>query len=153
MKLFSKKNSIVIVDIDGTIAKVGDRLNLITGSTKDYDAFYDACDQDEPICDIIKLVIMLAKNNNIVFCTGRRECVREKTKLWIKKHIPQLDKYVLLMRGDGDKRHDTEVKPELLKSANIDLNSIYLVLEDRDSMVSLWRNMGITCLQVADGDF
>ena len=38
---------IVVVDIDGTIAQIGDRLKYITHQNpKDYDAFYDHCDED-----------------------------------------------------------------------------------------------------------
>jgi hypothetical protein len=60
---------------------------------------------------------------------------------------------MILMRPDGDKRHDTEVKPEMLNKFGVDLNEIAFVLEDRNSMVAKWRELGLKCLQVADGDF
>ena len=45
---------IVLVDIDGTIAEVHpDRLDMIKGENKDWDAFYKACHMDEPIKDVI----------------------------------------------------------------------------------------------------
>ena len=64
---------IVIVDIDGTIAKVGDRLKYLQQEPKDWDSFYEHCDEDEPIEDIIRVVKDLYFcGYNIVFCTGRR---------------------------------------------------------------------------------
>ena len=59
----------------------------------------------------------------------------------------------VLMRPDGDHRHDTDIKPELLEKAGIDLDTIAFVMEDRNSMVKKWRDMGLICLQVAEGDF
>jgi hypothetical protein len=30
---------------------------------------------------------------------------------------------------------------------------VVLCLDDRNSVVKLWRDLGLTCLQVAEGDF
>lgn len=142
---------IVLVDIDGTISKVGDRLKYLQQKPKDWDSFYNACFEDEPIQEIVDLVKSLSRNYSIVFCTGRREQVREKTIDWLFEHygLP----VNLLMRKDGDKRHDTEAKPELLENAGIELRDIAFILEDRKSMVKKWRELGLKCLQVAEGDF
>ena len=146
--------NIVVVDIDGTIAKVGDRLKYLQQEKKDWDAFYEHCDEDEPIKDIIELIeLMQIHEYNIVFCTGRRESVRKKTEYWLFKNIWCLREYKLLMRKDGNWRHDTEVKPELLQKAGITPDKVYFILEDRDSMVAKWRELGYRCLQVADGKF
>ena len=150
-----KMKKYVVVDIDGTISKVGDRLKYLKIDPPDWDKFYDDCFEDEPIKEIIHLVNKLGSIFHIIFCTGRRESVREKTFGWLRHnclYIPNSEKY-LLMRPNGDKRHDTEVKPELLENAGIELNEIQMVLEDRNSMVKKWRELGLICLQVADGNF
>lgn len=153
---------IVIVDIDGTISKVGDRIKYLQQSPKDWDSFYDACFDDEPIEEICNLVdVMDASGYNIYFCTGRRESVRDVTCQWLRDNIIKSSyKYSiaeasakLLMRPDNDHRHDTEVKPELIANAGIKLEDIAFILEDRNSMVKKWREMGLKCLQVAEGDF
>lgn len=146
--------NIVVVDIDGTIAKVGDRLKYLQQVPKNWDAFYEHCDEDEPIEDMICLVTDLYEMGyEIVFCTGRRESVREKTKEWLFWNVIASDDDNLLMRKDGDWRHDTEVKPELLEKAGYSIEDVFLILEDRDSMVAKWRELGYRCLQVADGKF
>lgn len=146
------KKNIVIVDIDGTISKVGDRLKYLQQTPTDWDSFYGACFEDEPINEVIELVKHLGKKYQILYCTGRRESVRKITTDWIDRFVGA--KYMMiLMRPDGDKRHDTEVKPEMLNKFGIGLDEIAFVLEDRNSMVTKWRKLGIKCLQVADGDF
>ncbi|MFK5981482.1 MAG: hypothetical protein QM499_01095 [Flavobacteriaceae bacterium] len=147
------KNTI-IVDIDGTISKVGNRLKFLLESPKDWDSFYNACFEDQPIREIIDFLALLEDHYIIVFCTGRRESVREITTKWIYKHLGiSTYKNNLLMRPNNDYRHDTIVKPEQLEKAGIELKNIAFVLEDRNSMVKKWRDLGLTCLQVADGDF
>jgi len=144
---------IVVVDIDGTIAKVGDRLKYLQQEKKDWDSFYEHCDEDEPITDIIDVVQALYWDDyKIVFCTGRRESVRFKTMVWIQKNCTIL-KFDLLMRPDGDFRHDTMVKPELLATAGYTPDNVLCIFEDRDSMVAKWRELGYRCLQVDRGDF
>jgi acid phosphatase class B len=150
--------NIVVVDIDGTIAKVGDRLKYLQQEKKDWDAFYEHCNEDEPIEDMVQLVEDFWEwGYVIVFCTGRRESVREKTKEWIKDYLTIGRDYDLLMRKDKDWRHDTEVKPELIEKwmwcNKVKPSDIFLILEDRDSMVAMWRELGYRCLQVADGKF
>lgn len=145
----------VIVDIDGTVAKVGDRIKFLNQTPKDWDAFYEACDEDEPIEEMIYLVNTLQKDYSIVFCSGRRESCREKTNIWIANNFDIEDgwDFLLLLRPNKDHRHDTEVKPEMLAKAGIKLEQIAFVLEDRNTMVKKWRELGLICLQVAEGDF
>jgi uncharacterized HAD superfamily protein len=142
---------IVVVDIDGTVSKVGERLKYLKSKKPNWDKFYDSCFEDEPIQEVIDLVKVLEKNYDIVYCTGRRESVRAITHNWLINRGLLVDK--LLMRPNEDKRHDTEVKPEQLSNAGILLQEIAFVLEDRDTMVAKWRGLGLKCLQVNYGDF
>jgi hypothetical protein len=145
----------IIVDIDGTISKVGDRLKYLKESPKDWDAFYDSCFDDEPINEIIDLVECLEcdPKHIIVFCTGRRESCRPATELWIAKHFYKTFKYKgLIMRPNNDIRDDTLCKIDQLRQ-RVDFKDIKFVLEDRNSMVEKWRELGVKCLQVAEGDF
>lgn len=150
------KNTIV-VDIDGTIAKVGDRLKYLQQEKKDWDAFYEHCDEDTVIQPIARLVDCLAVEHEIVYCTGRRESVREKTIQWIDKHLGFAGSFAgelkLLMRKDNDWRPDTEVKPELLAKNGYTPDNVWFILEDRDSVVTKLRSLGFRVLQVDDGKF
>ena len=140
----------VLVDIDGTLSIVGDRLKHYP---EDRNLFQSRCDEDEPHPDMCQLVYALARSYNIVFLTGRKEFVREKTVAWIEKEFGTMMPWLLLMCPDEEHRSDGIVKPELAQKAGIKLDEIAFVLEDRDSVVAAWRALGVRVLQVAPGDF
>lgn len=152
---------VIIVDIDGTIADTKERARkYLETSPKDWDKFYDSCAEDKPIKGVIEVVRHLEQNNGVIFVSGRRESCRKDTVEWINRNLPFLvDEYCysLYLRDNGDTRHDTVVKPELLERAfkedRIDKSKVLCILEDRNSMVRKWRELGYTCLQVAEGDF
>ncbi|MDO9069788.1 MAG: hypothetical protein Q7W05_15215 [Deltaproteobacteria bacterium] len=153
-KVGCEKRRIVLVDIDGTISKLGDRLVHLQGEKPDWDSFYSRCHEDEPIKKIAELVRALARSYEVVYCSGRREDVKKLTIGWFAMHdIYWMQHTQVLMRKRDDYRHDVDVKPELLQEAGIGLDEIEFVLEDRNCMVKKWRDLGLTCLQVADGDF
>lgn len=143
--------NLIVVDIDGTISKVGDRIKHILGDVKDWDTFYSRCGEDDPIYAIIDLVVYMSRSFDVVFCTGRMENTRNITENWIAKHFPADFRYSLFMRPDGDYRHDIIVKPQLISL--LDKTQIKYILEDRNTMVAKWREMGFTVLQPSDGDF
>lgn len=150
-----KSKNIVICDIDGTISKPRERLKYLQQDPKDWDSFYADCFEDEPISKMVELVnnLFLLFRYRIIFCTGRRECVRKQTESWIKKYFDAAWERAVLMRKDCDLRPDIIVKPELIREAGIDFNDIAFVPEDRNSMVAEYRRLGLICLQPFDGDF
>lgn len=57
------------------------------------------------------------------------------------------------MREDGDMTKDSTVKKNIYQN-NISIRySVELVLDDRQQVVNMWRDIGLTCYQVAFGDF
>lgn len=150
---------VVIVDIDGTIADTRERAKkYLETNPKDWDKFYDSCSEDKPIKPICDLVNKLASFYTIVFVSGRRRSCYEETIKWIEANLPGV--YLtapIFLRSDHDFRHDTLVKPELLRKyltvTSKSKGDVAFILEDRDSMVKKWRELGYTCLQVAEGDF
>jgi len=144
----------VVFDIDGTLTLVGNRVEELEKTPKDWDAFYERCGEDDPNYPIVRILSdMKYSGNRIILLTGRRESVRFQTEEWILGQGIHVGDLLLLMQKDGDFRHDTIVKPELLKEAGISLSDIDLVFEDRNSMVKFWRDNGVTCAQVAEGNF
>ncbi len=140
-----------IIDIDGTLTKVGARGECLKPTPPDWDSFYARCGEDDPVKEIVSLVRLLWKDHFVILCSGRRQSCMMDTRNWMDSNGVPWDQ--ILLRADGDHRHDTDVKPELLKEACIPLSEIAFVLEDRNSMVKKWRELGLVCLQVAEGDF
>lgn len=145
-----------IFDIDGTIADCSHRLHFITGEHKDWNAFYNACLDDAPINDVIKIlnIIEWRAPVKVIFLTGRPEQSRLNTSNWIANYIGiTTNKKNLFMREDGDHRPDYIVKHEIYEQEIKDKYDVIGVFEDRDSCVKMWRELGLTCFQVADGSY
>ena len=145
--------SVVVCDIDGTIAKVGERrAAMLLQERPDWNAFYKDAFDDEPIENVCGLVRHMAKSHRIVFCTSRRASVRRKTQHWLREHLDVASfphGYDLLMRGNGDERPDTQVKPDLLRRRRMAPDSVLCIFEDSRDMVRAWTEEGYTCIKVA----
>lgn len=142
---------IIVFDMDGTLSLNGDRVKYLLQKPKDWDSYFEACDEDAENPPITMLCRnMVNQNMNVKIVTGRRESTRLKTHTWLHNAGIFIKSNDIYMRKDGDKRHDIELKPELVKPF---INDILIIFEDRNSVVKKWRELGITCLQVAEGDF
>ena len=144
-------SKIVLCDLDGTLSDTEHRLHHIRGKRRDYDAFFAASGDDEPIEPVIALVNALAlAGKEIHIITGRREDTRELTEAWLERHDVSYDR--LLMRGIADRTPDHVLKRKWFE-ADYDPADVLLALEDRSRVVEMYRELGVTCLQVAEGDF
>jgi hypothetical protein len=57
------------------------------------------------------------------------------------------------MRTENDNRPDSIVKLELYAKHIHGNYNVHVVLDDRNSVVTVWRGLGLKCLQVASGWF
>jgi len=146
-----------IFDIDGTLANGDHRLHHIQKQPKDWDAFFEACDADLPHMHIIQLARdILAAGTPIVFVSGRSDQVIVKTVDWLQSQInhPNIHKGCrVYMRKAGDHKNDDELKIELLAELRKDGYEPIMAFDDRNRVVKAWREAGIPCAQVAEGDF
>ena len=152
---------IYIFDIDGTVALIDHRVHILD---EKYDSdrwrrFYAACDQDLPNTPVIKTMERLKLcGAEILFFSGRSDEVRGKTVEWLAEHTSfmsfELTPAVLSMRQLGDYTADDELKRSWLDGMlPEDRNRITAVFDDRDKVVKMWRDSGLCCFQVADGNF
>lgn len=136
----------VIVDIDGTVA-----LREGADPRSPYD--WHRVHEDAPNAAVIAVVEALAHaGHEIVFLSGREDVCRADTLTWLKDHIavPEIE---LHMRRADYRRRDAIVKRELYDE-HLAGRDILCVIDDRDQVVRMWReDLGLTCLQVAYGDF
>jgi len=141
-----------LFDIDGTVANCSHRLHHISGATKDWGAFFAACDRDEPISHIVGLIQDLRRGGNrIVYVSGRSDECRLATIEWLARH--KVFSAHLYMRKAGDHRPDNIVKIELLQQLRQDGFDPIMAFDDRNQVVEAWRTAGLPCAQVAPGDF
>lgn len=141
---------IVIFDLDGTLANIDHRRSLVEGNNIDWDSFYKACVDDIPNEVVIKMFNLLQNEGYVmVIFSGRGEIVRKESYQWLRKNGIKPDMF--LMRPEGDFTSDDELKRNWLKIIN--KNDIFCVFDDRDKVVKMWRDEGVTCFQVAEGNF
>ena len=138
----SKKPDCILVDIDGTLAHT-------SGKRSHYDMTKVGVDD----CDIIikEIVNRLSKFYVVIVVTGRDEFCRKDTTKWLDDNEIKYNK--LLMRKDDDKRKDSLIKEDIFWN-DIEPNyNVRFVLDDRDQVISMWRDLGFKCLQVEYGNF
>ena len=154
----------VIFDLDGTLADIKHRLHHINPVTPeqhknaaegdylpDWDAFNMACNKDEPKSHIIELLKMCQHyGKSIAIFSGRMETARERTIEWLARNGIKYD--VLEMRKNKDYRSDVDVKQEMFDK-HFRRDQIWFVVDDRDKVVDLWRDLGLICLQCQKGDY
>lgn len=140
-----------IIDIDGTLADCRHRLHhVLPGRKRDWEAFFGEMDDDEPIWPVCEVVRHLALESRIVLCSGRPENYRAVTEAWLDRNGVQRD--ALYMRPAGDTRPDHIVKAQILDGIKADGYEPFIVIDDRQSVVDMWRDRGLVCLQAAPAE-
>ena len=151
-------NKIVIFDLDGTLADISARRKLATkdNGKLDWDVFLDRDNikLDVPNQKVVDMARMINDTDKyqIWILSGRTKATYRTTRNWlIQNDIPFDD---LIMRPTDDYHHymkDSDLKQMWLDSIGKD--SVAMVFDDRNQVVDMWRKNGLTCFQVADGDF
>lgn len=148
----STKKKAIIVDLDGTLCDVNHRVHHVKGHKKNWKAFNELMVHDELNHWCFELMEgMQAKGYKILFVTGRGEAYREHTEAWLFKH--QVRYEYLYMRALIDYREDSDVKEEIYRNLIEPHYQVLFVIDDRDSVVTRWRELDLTCLQCAPGNF
>ena len=147
------KTPLYIFDLDGTLADIEHRLYLIEQDKQEWELFFWACIDDKPIEHVIRILELLAPRADIWIWTGRDEICRQMTVEWIEKFVG-ISAYQLWMRMHGDHQQDSALKQLWLESMHEDDRSrLVAVFEDRNQVVQMFRQNGVTCYQVNEGNF
>jgi hypothetical protein len=152
------KNQWAIVDLDGTLCDIRERVHFAHAARQEadpvqravwWDKFHSFCLNDAP--HVAEVTLMLAwqqAGGRMAFLTGRTDRYRDRTQRWLTTQgLPQTP---LIMRDNGNYQHTTDYKAkklEVIKSIIGPEGVIAFVLEDNDKLVAMWRQMGYTCLQ------
>ena len=170
----------IIFDLDGTLAIIEKRRikagsptgDKPTQSKMDWDVFFDpdnVLNLDEPNPPVIKMAqLFKADGFKIVIFSGRNDRSFDTTTQWLNNNDVPFD--LLVMRPDKFKTDSwpiAEGNPatpdmrwmpdEILKKKMLDVfvdkDDVLMTVDDRQKVVDMWRAEGLTCFQVAPGDF
>jgi predicted kinase len=128
----------VCVDLDGTLAHMNDKRSP-------YDWF--KCHLDD-IDHVVLEHIKIYKNNGykIIIFTARDQAATESTVKWLSDNkVPYDD---LITKGLNDNRKDYIVKREMLEKHVLPFHDIFVMLDDKDGVVDVYRKMGLKTFQV-----
>lgn len=152
----------VVFDLDGTLADASRRVNQFLICPKmgyphkrtdkiDWDGFFLACDEDEPIVPTLAVLhAMHEVGHQVEIWTGRSEIARDKTEQWLLMHgVPGAVIRSMKMRAESDRTHDDKLKRFWGERCGMP----DLVFEDRNRVVDMWRSHGVIVHHVAPGDF
>ena len=165
----------VIFDLDGTLANIDRRrdhaLKMGKNGKMNWNEFFNPAHIafDEPNEPVIKMAQTFKKEGfKIVIFSGRNDISFDRTVEWLEWNDVPFD--LLVMRPDKFKPKswpvakgnpatpemrfmpDEILKKEMLDTF-VDKNDVLMTVDDRQKVVDMWRAEGLTCFQVAPGDF
>ena len=164
----------VIFDLDGTLANIDVRRDksLKPNGKLDWDIFAaptSIMDWDTPNAPVIKMAQMFHNDGfKIVIFSGRNDRSFHATVDWLKIHNVPHD--LLVMRPDKFKADSwpiadgnpatfdmrfmpDDIHKKKMLDTFVDINDVFLVFDDSDKVVKMWRDLVLNTFQVAPGDF
>ncbi len=150
------KNTIIF-DLDGTLALIDKRRELSTkpNGKLDWNKFFDPVniELDEPNPAVVKMAQLFAEQGfNIVIFSGRSNKTERTTRIWLSNNRIPFQKLVMRDSITNPFTPDNILKEDML-FRHVDVNDVFLVVDDRQKVVDMWRGLGLTTFQVADGNF
>jgi len=131
-----------IFDLDGTLAHMQKR--------GPYD--WGRVGEDSVDANVVRtLRTAKAMGYTIIILSGRDGICKPETQEWLATHNIPYDE--LYLRAPGDNRKDSVIKEELFEEYIRPRYNIIAVYDDRDQVVEMWRQKGLSCYQVNYGAF
>ena len=147
----------VIFDLDGTLANIDVRIRLAAkpNGKLDWDKFFDPSNikLDVPNKPVVKMAQLFAQDGyTIIIFSGRSDKTATATVVWLKQNKVPFNKLVMRDSKINHFTPDDILKKDMLDK-HVDINDVFLVVDDRNKVVDMWRSLGLDVFQVADGDF
>lgn len=140
----------VIFDVDGTLARM-----VARGPFDEHLVHTD--EGIEPVLDMAYAAYKTGKV--LIFMSGRTDGCKPATLQWLIEQMPWLTNFdcefhLFMRRTVEDRgRPDDDVKYDLFNEHVAPHFHVVYTVDDRNKVVKMWREIGLTCAQVAEGDF
>lgn len=148
------EKGVILCDLDGTLADVDHRLHFVKNvEKKDWDGFFNAIPKDKLRKEVADMVLKHEEAGRKIFIiTARPERFRDLTETWLEKKFKGYRFWeAIIMRPDGDSRPDTEIKSKMLETYFPDISWIKEVIDDRPSVIRMWKEKGLKVVDVGPG--
>ena len=132
----------IIVDVDGTLAKMEGR--------SPYD--WDKVSTDRANLPVINMVNNCKDGRRIIVFTGRDGVCLQETEDWLNRNHVVYDE--IFIRPEGNTEKDSIIKKRMFEENIRGKYYVDFVVDDRNQVVDMWRKeLGLTCFQVDYGNF
>ena len=147
----------VIFDLDGTLANIDVRIRLAAkpNGKLDWDKFFDPSNikLDVPNKPVVKMAQLFAQDGyTIIIFSGRSDKTATATVSWLSQNKVPFKKLFMRPHKTMNFVSDEILKKDMLDN-HVDIDDVFLVVDDRNKVVKMWRSLGLSVFQVADGDF
>ena len=133
-----------MIDIDGVLADVRHRVHFVERSPKDWDSFFAAAINDEPLAEGIAAVReQLQLGRSVVYVSGRPERCRRDTEQWLDRQ--GLPTTPLHLRRNNDRRPARLTKKQIIESL-AERADVAVVIDDDAAVVATLREAGFNVL-------
>lgn len=139
----------VVFDLDGVLSDAAGRQHYLEWPQRDWDAFFEACGDDQVIDEVARLLDLLDPDLGVVLLTARPLRVQPQTLGWLRRYGLRWD--LLVMRETGDysaARHYKRDVVDDLRTAGFDLR---LAFEDDRRNVDMFHAAGVPCVYIHSG--
>lgn len=137
---------LAIVDVDGVVADVRQRLRHIEHGRKNWPAFFAAAKDDPTHEEGLAVVQTLRTTHEVVYVTGRPERIRQVTEAWLD--AAGIGGHRLIMRRDQDRRPAAQMKREVIARLAVD-RTIGIVVDDDPNVVRVLTAAGFPTFEAS----
>ncbi len=146
-----RKPQAVVFDLDGTLCDCAHRRHFMQCRPKMREEFHAACIDDGVNPAVKKLLDFAVLGDcRIVLLSARPHRFKAQTTEWLKKNHIVYDQLILSLYPELT---DPQFKLKMYKGLIEPFYEVLFVVDDRDSVVAMWRDLGITCFDVAGNHF
>jgi uncharacterized HAD superfamily protein len=140
-----------IFDIDDTLSNSTHRAHLISKDNPDksWSTYYSLLVKDSPMEPVVTILQNLYDcGHRIILCTGRPEKYRDITVQWLEQHNVRAHELFMRQLSETGLRNAQakQIMLDRIKTAGYDPVAVF---EDNPLSVEMWKNCGLTVLQVA----
>jgi phosphoglycolate phosphatase-like HAD superfamily hydrolase len=139
----------VVFDLDGVLSDAARRQHFLEGRWRDWDAFFEACGDDDLIEEVARLLSLLDEKLAVVLLTARPLRVRPQTLAWLQRYRLRWD--LLVMRDYGDYLAASQFKRRSVHELRDHGFELRLAFEDDRRNVDMFHSEGVPCVYIHSG--
>ncbi len=149
--MIRRKPQAIIFDLDGTLCECEHRVHYMRERPKRREEFHSACIFDGVVA-AVKALIDMAETSGIkvILLSARPIRFKALTEEWLTKNAIYYDQLIL---SSYPELSDPEYKIKMYRELIEPFYDVIFAIDDRDTVVRMWRDNGVTCLDIANNHF